>query len=73
MQNSLALDGEEFGDDIEVIGGESPPIRKQDLEHESRTQVEILDCTFSSSDQYRLPAMQATAVQSKLSMGKDFS
>lgn len=57
---------EECGDDRGSVGGESPPGSHQDLVHEIRTQVEILDSVFSSAEQDRASAKRAVHVLSEL-------
>ncbi|KAL6527647.1 hypothetical protein OROMI_029458 [Orobanche minor] len=62
---------EDFVDDRERIGGESPSESRQDLVSEIRTQVEILDSSFTSAEQNRVSAKCAIHVLSELAKNED--
>ncbi|GER55348.1 PIB25 armadillo repeat protein [Striga asiatica] len=65
------LDEEEFGDDQVRIGGESASESQRDLANEIRTQVEILDWSFSYAEQDRAAAKRAIHVLSELAKNED--
>ncbi|CAA0815531.1 ARM REPEAT PROTEIN INTERACTING WITH ABF2 [Striga hermonthica] len=62
---------EEFGDDQVRIGGESASDSQRDLANEIRTQVEILDSSFSYAEQDRAAAKRAIHVLSELAKNED--
>ncbi|KAL3648837.1 hypothetical protein CASFOL_005240 [Castilleja foliolosa] len=62
---------EEFVDDRGRISGESPPESQQDLVSEIRAQLEILDSSFSATEQDRASAKRAIHVLSELAKNED--
>ncbi|KAL6499511.1 hypothetical protein OROGR_027421 [Orobanche gracilis] len=62
---------EDFVDDLESTGGESPSESRQDLVSKIRTQVEILDASFTSAEQNRVSAKFAIHALSELAKNED--